>query len=148
MLWSWWPRADAHCLPVICSTNPTLPTLPMLPAGHHASPAFLSHVIFPQKLSLGHSSFSQYKNTLTNWAKHLPGVGSLIATRVTNQMTDLGVTIYDSGNAIISIKVMLVRFLSPNLSPLFLGISRPHSKGQALFQANAWRERQWVTGTK
>lgn len=110
MLRSWWPRADARCLPIFCSTNPTLP---LLPAGHHASPAFLSHVIFPKKLSQGHSSFSQYQNTLTNWAKHLPGVVSLITTTVTNLMTDLAVTIYDTGNAIISIKVVLVRFFSP-----------------------------------
>lgn len=145
MLWSWWPRADAHCLPIFCSTNPTLP---MLPAGHHASPAFLSHVIFPQKPSQGHSSFSQYQNTLTNWAKHLPGVVSLITTRVTNLMTDLAVTIDDTGNAITSIKVVLERFLSPHLAPLFLGISWPHSKGQAVFQANAWGETQRETGTK
>lgn len=148
MLWSWWPRADARCLPIFCSTNPTLPTLPMLPAGHHTSPAFLSQVIFPKKLSQWHSSFSQYQNTWTNWAKHLPGVVVLITTRVNKLMTDLAVAIYDTGNAIISIIMLLVRFLSPHLAPLFLGISWPHSKGQALFQENAWRETQWVTGTK
>jgi len=41
-------------------------------------------------------------------------------------MTDLAVTIYDTGNAIIGIKTMLVRYLSPCLASLSLGTSQPH----------------------
>lgn len=41
-------------------------------------------------------------------------------------MTDLAVTVYDTGNAIISIKTTPVGRLSLCLAPLFLRSSQPH----------------------